>query len=50
MSMIRSAYDRAPVFAQNVMLSGYGAWLRYLRAGARQHDLVAQLRAVEMKK
>lgn len=47
MSMLRSAYDHAPVFAQNVMLSGYGAWLQYLRSGARQQDRIAQLRALE---
>ena len=49
MSIVRSAYDHAPVFAQNVMLSGYGAWLRYLRSGARHTQMIAELRAAEQE-
>lgn len=47
MSGLIRIYDRAPVLVQNLMLSAYGLWLRYLRYGPRQQALVAELRASE---
>lgn len=47
MSTLRTLYDRAPVAAQNAMLSAYGMWLRYLRFGANHRQRVAALRATE---
>ena len=49
MSLIRSAYDRAPVLTQNVMLSGYGLWLLYLRFGSHHRAQVAELREREQE-
>jgi len=49
MSVIRSAYDHAPVLAQNAMLSGYGLWLHFLRYGAQHRALIEHLRASEQQ-
>ena len=47
MSRMRRVYDHAPVFAQNILLSGYGLWLRHLRYGAEHDAILAMLRATE---
>lgn len=47
MSALIRIYDRAPVLAQNLMLSAYGLWLRRLRYGRKHRKLVAELRHSE---
>lgn len=47
MGTLQYLYDHAPVFAQNIAISGYGLWLRYLRYGRRQRAIIAELRQSE---
>ncbi len=47
MSTLVSLYDRSPVIVQNLMLSSYGLWLRYLRYGRGQQVELERLRRSE---
>lgn len=44
MSAVARIYERAPIWAQHLIVSAYGARLRYLRYGRAQREQLASLR------